>query len=66
MQTIETLLEREFMKLIDERIQAVKDNMGLGLMKIEEYRFAAGEISGMMAAKDVLAAAHDKSEQRNR
>jgi hypothetical protein len=66
MQTTETLFERELTKLIEERIQAVKDEMGLGLMSHERYLFAAGQIDGLKAAVDNMVVAREKSEQRNR
>lgn len=67
MQTRASLLNHEFEKLITAEISRLKDNMAFsGPKTLEEYRFIAGQISGLQLGLEIIQEAESICDGKSR
>ena len=67
MQTIDTVFQRELKKLIDTRILDLKDNLAMNSYEsVAEFKYLMGKIAALTDMADMMDAAQEASDQRNR
>jgi hypothetical protein len=67
MQTIDTVFQRELKKLIATRILDLKDNLAMNSYEsVAEFKFLMGKIAALTDMADMMDAAQEASDQRNR
>lgn len=54
MLTFNQRLSNQFKKLVDERINALKDDMAAGHLSLEDYKKTAGRIQGLIEASSLI------------
>jgi hypothetical protein len=67
MQTIDTVFQRELKRLIATRILDLKDNLAMNSYEsVAEFKFLMGKIAALTDMADMMDAAQEASDQRNR
>jgi hypothetical protein len=67
MQTIDTVFQRELKRLIATRILDLKDNLAMNSYEsIAEFKYLMGKIAALTDMADMMDAAQEASDQRNR
>jgi hypothetical protein len=67
MQTIDTVFQRELKKLIATRILDLKDNLAMNSYEsVAEFKYLMGKIAALTDMADMMDAAQEASDQRNR
>ena len=67
MQTIDTVFQRELKKLIATRILDLKDNLAMNSYEsVAEFKYLMGKIAAITDMADMMDAAQEASDQRNR
>ena len=54
MLTFNQRLSNQFKKLVDERVNSLKDDMAAGHLSLEDYKKAAGRIQGLIEASSLI------------
>ena len=54
MLTFNQKLSDQFKKLVDERVNALKDVMAAGNLSLEDYKKMAGRIQGLIEASSLI------------
>jgi hypothetical protein len=54
MLTFNKKLAEQFKKLVDERVNALKDDMAAGHLSLEDYKKTAGRIQGLIEAFSII------------
>jgi hypothetical protein len=54
MLTFNKKLSEQFKKLVDARINALKDDMAAGHLSLEDYKKTAGRIQGLIEASAMI------------
>lgn len=54
MLTFNKKLVEQFKKLVDERVNALKDDMAAGHLSLEDYKKTAGRIQGLIEASSII------------
>jgi hypothetical protein len=57
MLTFNKKLAEQFKKLVDERVDALKDDMAAGHLSLEDYKKTAGRIQGLIESLSIIDAA---------
>ena len=67
MQTVDTVFQRELKKLVANRILDLKDNLALNAYEsVAEFKYLMGKIAALIDLADMMEAAQDAADQRNR
>ena len=67
MQTIDTVFQRELKKLIATRILDLKDNLAMNSYEsVAEFKYLMGKSAALTDMADMMDAAQEASDQRNR
>jgi hypothetical protein len=67
MQTIDTVFQRELKRLIATRILDLKDNLAMNSYEsVAEFKYLMGKIAALTDMADMMDAAQEASDQRNR
>jgi hypothetical protein len=54
MLTFNKKLAEQFKKLVDERVNALKDDMAAGHLSLEDYKKTAGRIQGLIESLSII------------
>lgn len=54
MLTFNTKLSDQFKKLVDARVNALKDDIAAGHLSLEDYKKTAGRIQGLIEAFELI------------
>lgn len=54
MLTFSKKLSEQFKKLVDERVNALKDDMAAGHLSLEDYKKTAGRIQGLIESLSII------------
>ena len=54
MLTFNKKLAEQFKKLVDERVDALKDDMAAGHLSLEDYKKTAGRIQGLIESLSII------------
>jgi hypothetical protein len=54
MLTFNKKLAEQFKKLVDERVNALKDDMAAGHLSLEDYKKTAGRIQGLIESSSII------------
>jgi|APFre7841882590_1041340.scaffolds.fasta_scaffold214672_2 hypothetical protein len=54
MLTFNKKMAEQFKKLVDERVDALKDDMAAGHLSLEDYKKTAGRIQGLIESLSII------------
>jgi hypothetical protein len=54
MLTFNKKMAEQFKKLVDERVNALKDDMAAGHLSLEDYKKTAGRIQGLIESLSII------------
>ena len=54
MLTFNNKIVDEFKKIVDERVNKLKDDMSVGHLSLEAYKLSAGHIRGLIEASSLI------------
>ena len=67
MQTVDTVFQRELKKLVATRILDLKDSLAINAYEsVAEFKYLMGKIAALNDLADMMEAAQDAADQRNR
>lgn len=67
MQTFDSLMERELVKIVNKKIEALKDQLSVNTYDtVGQFKYVMGQIAGLQQIGEMLQEAKELADQSNR